>query len=116
MVGSQRHSIRITHLETLTDILVHAQDIAIPLADATTCRRRLRPSPPAGCCPCAGRRSRSPSVITLSSSRAYNPRAVLSPRCGKVVKTSTWQKSTSCHRKPWRTVADPSPNALVGVS
>jgi uncharacterized protein (TIGR03083 family) len=31
MVGSRRHSIGVTHLETLTDILVHAQDIAIPL-------------------------------------------------------------------------------------
>jgi uncharacterized protein (TIGR03083 family) len=31
MVGSQRHTIGVTQLETLTDILVHAQDIAIPL-------------------------------------------------------------------------------------
>jgi uncharacterized protein (TIGR03083 family) len=31
MVGSRRHNIGVTHLETLTDILVHAQDIAIPL-------------------------------------------------------------------------------------
>ncbi len=31
MVGSRRHTIGVTHLETLTDILVHAQDIAIPL-------------------------------------------------------------------------------------
>jgi uncharacterized protein (TIGR03083 family) len=31
MVGSRRHNIGVTHLETLTDILVHGQDIAIPL-------------------------------------------------------------------------------------
>jgi uncharacterized protein (TIGR03083 family) len=30
-VGSHRHTIGVTHLETLTDILVHGQDIAIPL-------------------------------------------------------------------------------------
>jgi uncharacterized protein (TIGR03083 family) len=31
MVGSRRHNLGVTHLETLTDILVHGQDIAIPL-------------------------------------------------------------------------------------
>jgi uncharacterized protein (TIGR03083 family) len=31
MVGSRRHTVGVTHLETLTDILVHAQDVAIPL-------------------------------------------------------------------------------------
>src|SRR5262245_34354061 len=31
MVGSRRHSVGVTHLETLTDVLVHTQDIAIPL-------------------------------------------------------------------------------------
>ena len=31
MTGSRRHTIGVTHLETLTDILVHSQDIAIPL-------------------------------------------------------------------------------------
>ena len=31
MVGSRRHNVLVTYLETLTDILVHAQDIAIPL-------------------------------------------------------------------------------------
>jgi len=31
MAGSRRHTIGVTYLETLTDILVHAQDIAIPL-------------------------------------------------------------------------------------
>ena len=31
MAGSRRHTIGVTHLETLTDILVHGQDIAIPL-------------------------------------------------------------------------------------
>jgi len=31
MVGSRRHTIGVTYLETLTDILVHGQDIAIPL-------------------------------------------------------------------------------------
>ncbi len=31
MVGSRRHNVGVTYLETLTDILVHAQDIAIPL-------------------------------------------------------------------------------------
>jgi len=30
-VGSRRHNIGVTNLETLTDILVHCQDIAIPL-------------------------------------------------------------------------------------
>jgi uncharacterized protein (TIGR03083 family) len=29
--GSRRHSLGVTHLETLADILVHGQDIAIPL-------------------------------------------------------------------------------------
>lgn len=31
MVGSRRHTVGVTHLETLIDVLVHAQDIAIPL-------------------------------------------------------------------------------------
>jgi uncharacterized protein (TIGR03083 family) len=31
MVGSRRHNLGVTHLETLIDILVHGQDIAIPL-------------------------------------------------------------------------------------
>jgi uncharacterized protein (TIGR03083 family) len=31
MVGSRRHTVVVTHLETLCDILVHGQDIAIPL-------------------------------------------------------------------------------------
>ena len=31
-VGSRRHIFGVTHLETLCDILVHSQDIAIPLA------------------------------------------------------------------------------------
>jgi len=31
MVGSRRHTLGVTHLETLTDILVHGQDIALPL-------------------------------------------------------------------------------------
>ena len=31
MIGSRRHNIGLTNLETLTDILVHGQDIAIPL-------------------------------------------------------------------------------------
>lgn len=31
MVGSRRHNMGVTNLETLTDILVHGQDIAIPL-------------------------------------------------------------------------------------
>ena len=31
MVGSRRHNVGLTSLETLTDILVHGQDIAIPL-------------------------------------------------------------------------------------
>jgi hypothetical protein len=43
------HTIEVTYLETLTDILVHGQDIAIPSAADTTCRRAPRPSPPAGC-------------------------------------------------------------------
>jgi uncharacterized protein (TIGR03083 family) len=31
MVGSRRHTLGVTYLETLIDILVHGQDIAIPL-------------------------------------------------------------------------------------
>jgi len=31
MIGSRRHNVGVTSLETLTDILVHGQDIAIPL-------------------------------------------------------------------------------------
>jgi uncharacterized protein (TIGR03083 family) len=31
MAGSRRHNIGVTYLETLTDILIHGQDIAIPL-------------------------------------------------------------------------------------
>ena len=31
MIGSRRHNAFVTPLETLTDILVHSQDIAIPL-------------------------------------------------------------------------------------
>ena len=31
MIGARRHNFGVTHLETLTDILVHSQDIAIPL-------------------------------------------------------------------------------------
>ena len=31
MIGSRRHNSFVTHLETLTDILVHGQDIAVPL-------------------------------------------------------------------------------------
>ncbi|MEV4511018.1 maleylpyruvate isomerase family mycothiol-dependent enzyme [Dactylosporangium sp. NPDC049525] len=30
-VGSRRHNVGVTYLETLTDILVHSQDIAVPL-------------------------------------------------------------------------------------
>ena len=32
MVGSRRHNFGLTHLETLIDIVVHGQDIAIPLS------------------------------------------------------------------------------------
>jgi uncharacterized protein (TIGR03083 family) len=31
MVGSRRHNLGVTYLETLTDMLVHGQDIAVPL-------------------------------------------------------------------------------------
>jgi hypothetical protein len=31
MIGSRRHTLGVTYLETLTDILVHSQDIALPL-------------------------------------------------------------------------------------
>jgi uncharacterized protein (TIGR03083 family) len=31
MMGSRRHTLGVTHLETLCDILVHSQDITIPL-------------------------------------------------------------------------------------
>ena len=42
MAGSRRHTIGVTYLETLTDILVHGQDIAIPLG-----RRHHMPPPAA---------------------------------------------------------------------
>ena len=42
MAGSRRHTIGVTYLETLTDILVHGQDIAIPLG-----RRHDMPPPAA---------------------------------------------------------------------
>jgi uncharacterized protein (TIGR03083 family) len=41
MIGSRRHNFGATHLETLSDILVHSQDIAIPLS------RRLDVAPEA---------------------------------------------------------------------
>ena len=41
MIGSRRRNFGVTHLEALTDILVHSQDIAIPLG------RRLDMSPAA---------------------------------------------------------------------
>jgi len=31
-IGSRRHNLGVTYLETLTDILVHSQDIAVPLS------------------------------------------------------------------------------------
>ncbi|WP_248960025.1 maleylpyruvate isomerase family mycothiol-dependent enzyme [Sphaerisporangium perillae] len=48
MIGSRRHNIGATHLETLTDILVHGQDIAIPLG-------RRHDMPPAAAAAAAGR-------------------------------------------------------------
>jgi uncharacterized protein (TIGR03083 family) len=36
MIGSRRHNAGVTHLETLSDILVHSQDIAIPLGRRLT--------------------------------------------------------------------------------
>ncbi|MGP3920895.1 hypothetical protein [Nonomuraea sp. 10N515B] len=41
MIGSRRHNFGVTYLETLCDILVHSQDIAIPLG------RRLDMAPDA---------------------------------------------------------------------
>lgn len=41
MIGSRRHNAFVTPLETLTDILVHSQDIAIPLGLNLT----MRPGP-----------------------------------------------------------------------
>jgi uncharacterized protein (TIGR03083 family) len=41
MIGSRRHNAFVTPLETLTDILVHSQDIAIPLGLDLT----MRPTP-----------------------------------------------------------------------
>jgi hypothetical protein len=49
MAGSRRHTIGVTYLETLTDILVHGRTSPSPSAAARTCRRAPRPSPPAGC-------------------------------------------------------------------
>ncbi|WP_344739476.1 maleylpyruvate isomerase family mycothiol-dependent enzyme, partial [Pseudonocardia halophobica] len=39
-VGSRRHTLGVTRLETLIDILVHSQDIAIPLG----CRHDMPPT------------------------------------------------------------------------
>jgi uncharacterized protein (TIGR03083 family) len=36
MIGSRRHTFGVTYLETLTDILVHSQDIALPLGRRLT--------------------------------------------------------------------------------
>jgi hypothetical protein len=41
MIGSRRHNAFVTPLETLTDILVHSQDVAIPLGLDLT----MRPTP-----------------------------------------------------------------------
>lgn len=38
MIGSRRHNAFVTPLETLTDILVHSQDVALPLGLALTMR------------------------------------------------------------------------------
>jgi uncharacterized protein (TIGR03083 family) len=43
MIGSRRHNAFVTPLETLTDILVHSQDVAIPLGLDLT----MRPAPSA---------------------------------------------------------------------
>ncbi|NUW41468.1 maleylpyruvate isomerase family mycothiol-dependent enzyme [Nonomuraea rhodomycinica] len=48
MVGSRRHNIGVTHLETLTDVLVHGQDIAVPLG-------RRHDMPPEAAAVAAGR-------------------------------------------------------------
>ncbi|NUP01997.1 MAG: maleylpyruvate isomerase family mycothiol-dependent enzyme [Nonomuraea sp.] len=47
-IGSRRHNLGVTPLETLTDILVHGQDIAIPLG-------RTLDLPPAAAAVAAGR-------------------------------------------------------------
>ena len=47
-VGSRRHNVGVTHLETLIDVLVHGQDIAVPLG------HRLD-LPPEGAAVAAGR-------------------------------------------------------------
>jgi len=43
MIGSRRHNAFVTPLETLTDILVHSQDIALPLSRDLT----MQPAPSA---------------------------------------------------------------------
>jgi uncharacterized protein (TIGR03083 family) len=48
MIGSRRHNLGVTYLETLSDILVHGQDIAIPLG-------RRHDMPPAGAAVAASR-------------------------------------------------------------
>jgi uncharacterized protein (TIGR03083 family) len=48
MVGSRRHNLGVTYKETLCDILVHSQDIAIPLG-------RPLPVPPEAAALCASR-------------------------------------------------------------
>jgi uncharacterized protein (TIGR03083 family) len=48
MVGSRRHAVGTTEMEPLIDILVHGQDIAVPLA-------RQRPMPPAAAAAAARR-------------------------------------------------------------
>ena len=46
MVGSRRHNFGLTHLETLIDIVVHGQDIAIRCrANSRSTRRRVQPQP-----------------------------------------------------------------------
>jgi uncharacterized protein (TIGR03083 family) len=48
MVGSRRHAVGTTQLEPLSDVLVHGQDIAVPLG-------RRRPMPPAAAAAAATR-------------------------------------------------------------
>jgi uncharacterized protein (TIGR03083 family) len=48
MIGARRHNVGVTYLETLIDILVHGQDIAIPLG-------RRHDMPPAAAAVAAGR-------------------------------------------------------------
>ena len=66
---SRQHNVGVSHLETLTDILVHGQDIAIPLGRSLPTRADAAARRPAGCRHGAGRSGRARSSTDSGSSR-----------------------------------------------